>query len=72
MPDNLQVRVTLSESPVIDPLTGAISKQVIVRYLIGQHGPFQDVYEKADYTVEKARAAIDERVRGLRTLTSGL
>ncbi len=68
MPDEYAVHdIAVSESPHIG-LSG-VTQQVIVRYFVGEaNGPFTDVYRKDEYTPEKARAAIDARVQGLRAL----
>lgn len=68
MPDEFKVTgITVSEVPVI-PALGPITRHTIVRYMVGQHGPFQDDYTTAEYTPEKAKTGIEARVRDQRTL----
>ncbi len=72
MPDTLQVHdITVAETPVIG-LAGGITRQVVVRYFVGDHGPFTDTYDATSYTPQQGRDAINKRVQDLRTLLAGM
>jgi len=47
---------------------GTVSSVVEISYYVGEHGPFYLSYPKADYSDEKARAAMMNEVQGLRIL----
>ncbi len=70
MADEFQVHdITVSEVPVIS-VAGGITRIKIVRYMVGNHGPFQDEYAPGEYTTEKVKERIDKRVRELRELAA--
>lgn len=68
--DLIARNVLVSQRPRFD-VRGAPTTETVVTYYVGNHGPFQDVYAPGDYTTDKAKAKIDERINGLRTLVTG-
>ncbi len=62
--------ITVAESPVIS-LSGPIKRLTIVRYFIGNHGPFQDQYDSDKADSATIKAGIDRRVGVLRGGLSG-
>ncbi len=68
MTDHLAVHgITVSENPVITPL-GAVRRVKVVRYMVGDNGPFQDEYSMEEFTPDKAKTGIEARVKDLRAL----
>lgn len=61
----------VQETPFSTP-TGDIVRRTVVRYFVGDHGPFQDVYESTSFDPAVAQEGILKRVRDLRTLASGV
>jgi hypothetical protein len=59
--------IKLTEVPSIFGVPGA-DKVTIVSYTVGTHGPFQDTYKGAEYSEAAAKAGIEKRVAGLRSL----
>ena len=63
------VRVTTRT--VADPQTGHATKQYVVSYMVGNHGPFKDEYNQAQYTHPAVVAGIAKQVATLRAIHSG-
>lgn len=51
-------------------LNGTVTRNTVVRYYVGTHGPFVDVFESRLFTPAAAKAAMQKRQADLRaTLT---
>ncbi len=71
MPEELTVHdTTVNETTQIPPSGVGLRRLTIVRFFVGNHGPFQLEYPTHDFTAEKATADIAAKVQQLRTLTA--
>ncbi len=69
MPHDLTVHdTTVTETSQIPPSGVGVRRLTIVRYFVGDHGPFQLEYPTGSFTPEQAKADIQKRVQELRTL----
>jgi hypothetical protein len=73
MADVLGLNVTnlkVQSRTVTDPTTRVSSRQYVVSYMVGSHGPFEDTFTGKDYTHENVTAAINKQVQTLRSITA--
>jgi hypothetical protein len=74
MPDPLGLdvkNVQVATRTVANPGGQGSSKQYVVSYNIGTHGPFQDTYSATDYTADNVKANIHKQVQILRDTITG-
>lgn len=68
---NLEVHdVVVRQQPTFSQ-GGAIGQQVVVSYMVGDHGPFTLTYSPQEFTPEAARSAMDHQAVQLRRLLTG-
>ncbi len=66
-PDLTAVIDLIQDTPSFSA-TGELQPKTLVRFHVGQHGPFQFIFEPGKGTPEAIRAAIEKKVQDLRAL----
>lgn len=50
--------------------TGAPFRETVVTFRVGDHGPFQFIVPTSEFTIEKAKAAMQAKQRDIRALVT--